>query len=297
MVEEKKARQESDILGKKATLKCETLGQAFGIPFFKGGKMRLKDKVAIITAAGTGSGRAGARLFAKEGATVVVGDIAPKVGEETVQMIQDDGGKATFVRMDAGKVEDMRRLIDGTIKKYGKIDILWNHAGIPGPGIIEETEETAFDQLLHVNLKGGFFAAKFVIPHMKKANYGSIIFTSSTSALRASPWSPSYSMSKGGLISLTYSLSVYLAPFNVRVNAICPGIIDSPMARVFFNRSGQVNTQAVEKAIQSYGENTPRGRVCMPEDVAQAALFLASDEAQYISGVILPVDGGLINKY
>jgi len=137
--------------------------------------MRLQGKVAIITAAGTGSGRAGARLFAHEGATVVVGDISPKVGEETVQMIQDEGGKATFVQMDAGKVEDMRRLIDSTLNAHGKIDILWNHAGIPGPGLIEETEEQDFDRLLDVNLKGGFFATKFVIPHMKQAKQDELV--------------------------------------------------------------------------------------------------------------------------
>ena len=259
--------------------------------------MRLKDKVGIITAAGSGCGRDGAVIFAREGAKVVVADIDSKAGQETVKTIKDAGGDATFVQIDAGKVEDMRKLIDTTVQLYRRLDILWNHAGIPGPGILEETEEADFDRLLEVNYKGGFFATKFAVPHLKKAGGGSIIFTSSVSGLRASPWSPAYSLSKGGLIPLTYSLAVYLGPHNIRTNCICPCIIDSPMARVFVDRTGKMEAEAVENAIKGYGENTPMGRVCMPMDVAHAALFLASDEARYINGVIFPVDGGLITKY
>lgn len=131
--------------------------------------MRLKNKVAIITAAGSGSGRMGSLLFAREGAKVIVGDINPQAGQETVSMVKKAGGEATFVQMDAAKVEDMRRLIDSAIKTYGKIDVLWNHAGIPGPGKLEDTEEADFDKSLAINLKGGFFAAKFAAPHMQKA--------------------------------------------------------------------------------------------------------------------------------
>jgi len=256
-------------------------------------KMRLKDKVAIITGAGSGSGRAGSIVFAREGARVVVGDIAVQAGEETVKMIKEAGGEAIFVQIDAGKVEDMRRLINMTMDAYAKIDILWNHAGIPGPGPIEETDEIEFDKTMNVNSRGAFFATQFAIPFMKKARKGSIIFTSSTSAVRGSPWSPFYSMSKGGLISLTMSLAVYLGPFNIRTNCICPCIIDSPMGRVFVDRSGKLDAESL---IKAYGERVPMGRPCLPEDVAYAALFLASDEASFINGVILPVDGGLIVK-
>lgn len=259
--------------------------------------MRLKDKVAIITAAGSGSGRAGALIFAREGAKVVVGDISSQAGKDTVNMVKKAGGEAIFVQMDAGKVGDMRRLIDSTVEAYGKINVLWNHAGIPGPGLIEETEEADFDKSMAVNIKGGFFATKFVIPHMKKAGGGSIIFTSSASGLRASPWSPSYALAKGGLIPFTMSLAAYLGPYNIRTNCICPGAIDSPMLRVFIDRTGSMSEEGKEEAISEVVKRTPDRRWATPEDIAYAALFLASDEAHHVNGVILPVDGGIITKY
>ena len=178
--------------------------------------MRLKDKVAIITAAGSGTGRAGALLFSQEGARVVIADIDPKGGAETVKMIKNSGGDAIFVQIDAGKVKDIRRLIDTTIDSYGAINILWNHAGVPGPGVIfEEIDEEGFDMLLAVNMKGGFFATQFAVPYMKKAGGGSIIFTSSGAALKAGMYSPAYSLTKGGLVSLTFSLAAYLGPYNI----------------------------------------------------------------------------------
>ncbi|MGA2466459.1 MAG: SDR family oxidoreductase [Thermodesulfobacteriota bacterium] len=259
--------------------------------------MRLKDKVAIITAAGSGAGRAGALIFSKEGAKVVVADIDPKGGEKTVKMVKDQGGEAIFVQTDVGKVNDIRRLIDTTVDTYGKINVLWNHAGIPGPGKLEDTEEAEFVRAWEVNCKGGFFAVKFAVPHMKKAGNGSIILTASVSALRASPFSPSYSMAKGGLIPFTMSLAAYLGPYNIRANCICPGMIDSPMARVFIDRSGSMKGEALENIVKATAKTSPMGRIAMPEDIAHAALFLASDEASYINGVILPVDGGMIVKF
>lgn len=259
--------------------------------------MRLKDKVAVITAAGSGAGRAGSLLFAKEGAKVIVGDIDAKAGEETVGMVKSQRGEATFVQIDAGKVGDMKRLIDTTVGTYGTVHILWNHAGIPGPGKLEDTEEADFDKAFNVNCKGGFFATQFAVPHMRKAGGGSIIFTASVSALRASPWSPAYAMYKGGLIPLTMSLAVYLGPDNIRTNCICPGLIDSPMARVFVDRSGSMPKDQVEKTVSGFKERVPLGRIAKPEDIANAALFLASDEAAYVNGVILPVDGGTILRY
>jgi NAD(P)-dependent dehydrogenase (short-subunit alcohol dehydrogenase family) len=145
--------------------------------------MRLKDKVAIITAAGSGAGRCGALIFAREGAKVIAGDIDPKGGEETVKMIRDAGGEASFVHTDVGKVEDVRNLVETAVGLYGKLNILWNHAGIPGPGTLEATEEAAFDRAMAINVKGGFFATKFAVPHMKKARSGSVLFTASVSAL------------------------------------------------------------------------------------------------------------------
>ena len=240
--------------------------------------MRLKDKVAIITAGGSGSGRDGALIFSREGAKVVVADIDAKAGEQTVAMVKDQGGEATFVRIDVGKVEDVKRLIDTTVETYGKIDALWNHAGIPGPGIIEETNEAEY-------------------PHLRKAGGGSITFTASVSALRASAWSPSYALAKGGLIPLVMSLAVYLGPDNIRTNCICPGLIDTPMARVFVDRSGSMAQDALEKAVKGFDLKVPLGRNALSTDIANAALFFASDEASFVNGVILPVDGGATVKF
>jgi NAD(P)-dependent dehydrogenase (short-subunit alcohol dehydrogenase family) len=259
--------------------------------------MRLKGKVAIITAAGSGSGRAGALIFAREGARVVAADIDPKGGKETVEMVKAASGEAIFVPVDCGKVEDMRRLVRAAAETYGQLNILWNHAGIPGPGTLEETREEEFDRALAVNVKGGFFAAQFAVPHLKKAGGGSILFTSSVSGLRASPWSPSYSLAKGGLVTLVMSLAVYLGPHNIRVNGISPAGIDTPMLRVFTDRAGKLGTEELEKTIRGLAEKSPIRRLATPEDVAYAALFLASDESSFISGVTIPVDGGKIARY
>jgi NAD(P)-dependent dehydrogenase (short-subunit alcohol dehydrogenase family) len=259
--------------------------------------MRLKNKVAVITAGGSGSGRAGALVFAGEGAKVIVGDIDPQGGEETIRMVKSAGGEASFIRVDCGKVEDMRRLIAAAIQIYGRLNILWNHAGIPGPGILEATEEEDFDRAMAVNIKGGFFATKFAVPHLKEAGGGSIIFTASVSALRASPWSPSYSLAKGGIITLAMSLAVYLGPHNIRTNCLCPAGIDTPMLRVFTDRAGSMKKEELDRAIQGLADKSPIRRLALPQDIAYAALFLASDESEYINGVAIPIDGGKIARY
>ena len=258
--------------------------------------MLLRDKVAIITAAGSGVGRAGAILFAREGAKVVVGDIDPEGGTETVNLVKDEGGEASFVQTDVGKVEDLRRLVEKTIDLYGKLNVLWNHAGIPGPGGLEDVEEADFDKAIAVNTKSGFFATKFAIPHIKKAGNGSILFTASIAALRASPVSPTYSLTKAALISLTLSLAAYLGPNNIRANCICPGPIYTPMLEKFINRAGIKEPGFVENAIKGFEQKSPLGRLATAEDIASAALYLASDNASYVNGVIFPVDGGLIVK-
>jgi NAD(P)-dependent dehydrogenase (short-subunit alcohol dehydrogenase family) len=259
--------------------------------------MRLKDKVAIITAAGSGAGRAGALMFAREGAKVVVADISRKAGEETIKLIKDTGGDATFVEIDAGKVEDMRRLIDTTVNVYGRLNILWNHAGIPGPGLLETTEEAEFDRSIAVNCKSGFFGSKFAVPHLKKAGNGSIIFTASTAALRASKTSPSYSLAKGGLIPFTLTLATILGPYNIRANCICPGSMDTPMMRVFTDRTGTLKGEALENAAKAWEKTAPLNRIAKPEEIAYVALFLASDEASFVTGAIISVDGGAVAKY
>jgi NAD(P)-dependent dehydrogenase (short-subunit alcohol dehydrogenase family) len=258
--------------------------------------MKLKNKVAIITAAGSGVGRAGALLFASEGARIVVGDISQKGGKETVSMIKNKGSEASFVQVDIGNVNDVRKMIDFAVDTYGKLDILWNHAGIPGPGSLEMTEEEEFDRTLNINIKGGFFASKFSIPHMIKSGGGAILFTASVSALRASPTSPTYALSKGALIPLTMSLAVTLGPHNIRTNCICPAPIYTPMLEGFLNRGKNPDPSFVGNITKRLEESNPLSRIAKAEDVAYAALYLVSDEASFVNGVILPVDGGMIAK-
>ena len=254
--------------------------------------MKLEGKVAIITAAGSGSGRAGVVIFAKEGAKVVAADIDPKGGEETVKMVKDAGGEAIFVQIDNSKVEDLKRMVETTVKTYGKLDILWNHAGIPGPAGLEETEEEGFDKVFAVNVKGPFFASKFAVPYMKKAGGGSIIFTGSIASVRGT-WSPSYAATKGALVPLTMGIAVQFGSFNIRSNCICPGGIDTLMLNEFLDRSRTLSVDVLKQKKETFASKAPLGRLAKPEDIANAALFLASNDSAMITGHIMHVDGGL----
>ena len=252
--------------------------------------MRLKDEVAVITGAGSGIGRASAILFASESARVVVADINPISGTETVKLIKDTGGEASFVQIDAGKIYDMERMIKFTVDAYGKLNILFNNAGIAGPGNLEGVKEEEWDETVNVLNKGAFFACQFAVPEMRRAGGGSILFTSSVSGLVGSPFSPTYSMCKGAIILLTKSLALLLAKDNIRVNCICPGPVDTPILRASLGRKPGVD---VEVAKQAFVATVPLARTGRPEEIAYTALFLASDESSYITGIALPVDGGI----
>jgi len=249
---------------------------------------KLDGRVAVITAAGSGMGRATARLFAEEGAKVVVADIAPDKGEETVGLIKKDGGEASFVQVDVAKVADMERMIKETVKTYGELNILYNHAGMAGPYFLEGVTEKEWHETLDVNLKGGWFATQFAVPEMRKAGGGSILFTASVGGMKGASFGPVYSIAKGGVIQMTRSLALLLAKDNIRVNAICPSLIDTPMAPDFVSVPGA----DVEAYIKLVADKTALKRLGRPEEVAYAALFLVSDEASFITGVFLPVDGG-----
>jgi NAD(P)-dependent dehydrogenase (short-subunit alcohol dehydrogenase family) len=254
--------------------------------------MRLANKVAVVTAAGSGIGRASALLFAKEGAKVVVADIDPKGGEETVDLITKLGNEAMFVRADVAKVSHMENMIKTTVATYGKLNILFNHAGMPGPRGLEEVGESEWDHALGVLTKGGFFACKFAVPEIRKAGGGSMLFTSSVSGLGGSPNSPLYSLAKGGIIMLVKSLALLLADDGIRVNCIAPGLVDTPMLPQFFglksDSAGGNWKDISERALNLI----PLKRFACPEDIAWAALFLSSDESSYITGTTLLVDGG-----
>ncbi|RST59019.1 SDR family oxidoreductase [Siminovitchia terrae] len=250
--------------------------------------MRLQSKVAIITAGASGMGKAGAKLFSKEGAIVNILDINEESGQAVVEEIEASGGKAHFYRTDMTSVEDIKATVDKITDKYGKIDILWNHAGTPGPGGVDQVEEAGFDFALDLNVKSGFFLTKYVLPFMKD-NGGSIIFTSSISGLVGSYFSPVYSTAKGGVSNMVRALAMSLGEHKIRVNSVCPGFTETPMLKEFLARDEDDDMEANANKVLS---RVPLGRFAYAEDVANAALFLASDESVYITGVNLPVDGG-----
>ena len=244
--------------------------------------MRLQQKVAIITGAGSGIGRATAILFAQEGARVVVADINASSGSETVTQISENGGKAKFIEVDVSRELDVRDMIKTTIKEFGKLDVLFNNAGIRGPsGPIWKTSENEWNRLFDVNLKAIFYGCKYAIPVMKK-NGGSIINTSSELALVGSQEVPVYSASKGGVIALTKSLALQCASYKIRVNCICPGPTMTPLLKSGWQ----------EEELQRMAKDIPLGRLGEPLDIAYAALYLASDESAFMTGASLIVDGG-----
>ncbi len=254
--------------------------------------MKLKGKVALITGSGSGMGRAAAVLFAKEGAKMMVSDVNDKGGQETVEMIRKAGGEASYVHADTAVVADLENMVKATVRTYGKLNIFWHNAGVAGPGRIDRVTEAAYDRTMDIHCKGGFFGSKFAIPEIQKAGEGgSILFTSSVSGVKPSPASPVYSMSKATLVILTRCLAVYLGKDNIRVNCICPGPVETPLYPDFVGRDPDlIKPEELQKMMLG---NTVFGRFARPEEIAQVALFLVSDDASYVTGVIMPVDAGM----
>jgi len=241
--------------------------------------MRLKNRVALVTGAGSGIGRATAMLFAREGASVVVVDTASKEGMETVEMIKSMGREAIFTKADVSEASDMEKAIKSCVEKYGKLDILFNNAGVAQDCSILDMSEDEWNRVINVNLKGVFLGSKYAIAQMIKQGGGVIINTASTLGLIAEPNCAAYCASKGGVIALTRALAVECALFNIRVNCICPGPVATPM--ILKEPQQQVDVSYV-----------PLKRLGKPEEIACAALFLASDESTYMTGTTLIVDGG-----
>jgi NAD(P)-dependent dehydrogenase (short-subunit alcohol dehydrogenase family) len=254
----------------------------------------LRGKVALITGAGSGIGKAGALLFAQAGAKVAVADINEGVGQAAVKEIRDAGGEAIFVRADVSQVSQVEKMVQSTAESFGRLDIFWHNAGNVGPGAVEKTSEQDYDLTMAIHIKGGFFGAKFAVEEMKKVGGGAMLFTSSLAGLRASRASTVYSIAKAGLVMLTKNLTVHYARYNVRVNCICPGGVPTPLWPVFLSRdSDGIDQQKVDEVTKMYEQKTPLGRLAKPEEIGRAALFLCSDAASYVTGEIMSVDGGL----
>lgn len=249
---------------------------------------RLANKVVLITGSGSGQGRAAACLFARQGARIVVSDVNTAGGEETVRLVREAGGEASFRAADVSSAADVEALVRATVQTYGGLHVLYNNAAIwSGRGLdnfVTELDEDGWDRIINVNLKGVYLCCKYGIPALIDAGGGSVINTASAAGLIGSRnRSHAYSASKGGVIALTRALAVAYARHGVRVNAICPGGVDTPMITAMIE---------TDDRYQRFASAHPLGRMGTPEDIAYFALYLASDESSWVTGGVFPIDGG-----
>lgn len=253
--------------------------------------MRLGGKVAVVTGAGSGIGRATAQRFAQEGASVVVADWNPAGGRETVDLIRSAGGKAVFVETDVSQADQAGRMVETALTSYGRLDILFNNAAIQVFGTIPDTSETDWHKVLDVNLKGVYLGCKYAIPPMIEQGGGSIINMSSILGLVGDPAMPAYGATKGGILAMTKAMAQAHGRQNIRVNSICPGDVETPLVMEYFDQ--QPDPAAARQAVAN---EYALGRIARPDEIASVALFLASDESSFITGTYIVVDGGLTSK-
>ncbi|GIX49313.1 MAG: alcohol dehydrogenase [Candidatus Tectimicrobiota bacterium] len=245
--------------------------------------MKLQGKVALITGAGSGFGRASAQLFAQEGARVVLVDVNESAARQTQATLE--GSESAVVAADVTRAADTARMVQAAVERYGRLDILFNNAGISvPPRPAEDVDEETWDRIMAVNLKGVFLGCKYAIPVMKRQGGGVILNTASVAGLRPRLGTLPYATSKGAVITLTKALALELAPHRIRVNCLAPVAADTPLLRTIVGDDPQ--------ALQSRMASIPWGRLATVEDVARAALYLVSDDADMLTGVCLPVDGG-----
>jgi NAD(P)-dependent dehydrogenase (short-subunit alcohol dehydrogenase family) len=250
--------------------------------------MRLTGKAAVITGASTGIGRASALRFAEEGARLVLVDVQDAEGVDLAREIERRGGAACFVRGDVSSREDNERALDLCVERYGTLDILFCNAGITLPKVLPESDDREIERLLAVNLLGPMYAARRAITMMlEQPKGGTILFTASKTGLVAQTDSPVYCASKGAIVMFAKALALDYAAHGIRVNALCPGIIDTPMLHRFADAMPDPAA-----SWSSYTKAQPMGRLGTAEECADVALWLVSDEASFVTGVALPVDGG-----
>lgn len=256
--------------------------------------LALQGKVVVITGSTAGIGKAGAIGFAREGAKVVVSGRNRRRGEGVVSTIKKQGGEASFVPADMLVAADIERLIKQAVASYGRLDILWHNAGVVGPDNAVDISGEIYDNMMAVNLKAAVFGAKFAVPEIRQAGGGSILFTSSVAGLKQASYSMTYSLAKSGLVMLTKKLAVDLAGYNIRVNSICPGRVETESRVAFAGQKAQKLGITKEEWVQQDIQRIPLGRYVTEQEVVSAALFLVSDQASSITGVALPVDGGFL---
>lgn len=254
--------------------------------------MRLKDKVCIITGAGSGMGRVACEIFAREGARVALLEVVAATGEETVARVREAGGDAAFFPCDVADEVSVREAVASVVARYGGVDVLYNNAGImpEADHSVVDTSVEVWDRVMAVNVRGTFLCCKYAIPEMLQRGGGSIINIASFVALvGCSVPQDAYTASKGALISLTKSLAIQFRPQGIRTNAICPGPIETPLLMDWLLKD--------EAAKQLRLNRQPSGRFGRPEDIVNCALYLASGESDWTNGAVLVVDGGITSNY
>jgi NAD(P)-dependent dehydrogenase (short-subunit alcohol dehydrogenase family) len=248
---------------------------------------RIVNKVALITGGASGQGRVAAIRFAQEGAKVVLSDVNEDGGRQTMHMVQENGGQAYFVPADVSVETSAREMVEAAVRQYGALHILYNNAGIGGGGIdtdVTQLTVETWERVLNINLRGIFLCSKYGVPALIRAGGGSVINTASIAGLIGSPYAGhAYTASKGGVIALTRAMAMSYARHRVRVNAICPGGVETPMTERFRQDPAQ---------WQRYIDSHPIGRVGTPEDIVNLAVYLASDESSWVTGSIFTIDGG-----
>ncbi len=254
--------------------------------------MRLQDKVCIITGAGSGMGRTAALMFAAEGAKIVVAEFSEPAGSETVRLVREAGGEATFVKVDVSNEADAKRMVDHAVATFGRVDALYNNAGImpEADHSVIDTDVDTWDKVMAVNVRGVFLGCKYAIPQMIAQGSGSIInIASFVALLGCSVPQDAYTASKGALLALTRSLAVQFGPKGVRTNAICPGPVETPLLMDWLVKD--------EEAKRIRLARNPTGRFGKPEEIVYMAMYLASDESRWTNGAQLVVDGGISVNY
>jgi len=246
--------------------------------------MRLADKVAVITGAGSGIGRATALLFAEEGARVVVVDINEDAGQQTVAAIRGQGGEALFLQADVSKAADAEEMVSQAVSTFGRLDVLVNNAGILRMGSVTDTSDDDWRAVLGVNLDGVFFCSRAVVPQMRRQGGGCIVNIASGAGLAGVPRQAAYGVSKGGVVLLTKQMALDCEQDNIRVNAVCPGAVDTPLMQIIFDEE-----KDPAAARQEYEASLPLGRMLDPREVAYQVLFLASHKSYFMTGQCLIV--------
>lgn len=249
---------------------------------------RIENKVALITGGSSGIGRAAARLFAKEGAKVVIADINVEGGERTLRLVQDDGGEAQFVRTDISSRSDISNLIDQIVATFGQLDCAYNNAGVMGEmsTVVDLSEET-WAQIMDTNLRGTWLCMKYQISQMLKQGFGTIVNTTASVGMRgAGPHRSAYATSKAGIVSLSKSAALEYAEYGLRINVICPSHTRTPMLERLFEMRPDLEADFIAQA--------PMGRIAVPEEVAEGALWLCSDASSFVTGHVLAIDGGFL---